>query len=235
MDDPFNQTRSCGRIFHDFSYLVTLINPKKIYDPILDFAAGNGWITELLSLMGFYSVAFDIHFDCDDIKEKRLKSNLRIDEKKFNFVRGDGHNMPFRNKTFGTIVTFDSLHHMHTYEIVFYEFYRILQNKGRAIFVEPGARHSKSPETIKFLETMKHDPTWLEKDVILDEIDNIAKKVGFKNGISIIPAQHPLSLSIYNMKDWNNFRDNKSNLRDIFCNKLYNDNYNERVIFYVEK
>jgi ubiquinone/menaquinone biosynthesis C-methylase UbiE len=45
---------------------------------------------------------------------------------------------------------------MHTYSLVFEEFFRVLSPGGRAIFVEPGARHSKSPETIAFLESQKN-------------------------------------------------------------------------------
>ena len=39
--------------------------------------------------------------------------------------------------------------------------------------VEPGARHSTSPETIAFVEAQKkHDPNWIERDVVLEEIDH---------------------------------------------------------------
>lgn len=167
------------------------MNPDKLNDPVLDFAAGNAWVTEFLVLMGFRATAFDIHPNLEEIRKKRLASNPRISGDRFDIAQGDGHDMPFKRLSFGTILTFDSLHHMHDYDLVFKEFYRVLQKQGRAIFVEPGARHSKSPETIKFMKTMKHDPTWIERDVILDDIDEVAKKAGFKNGIKIIPSQHP--------------------------------------------
>lgn len=204
-------------------------------EPVLDFAAGSAWVTEFLVLMGFRATAFDIKDNLKEIRKKRINSNLRIKKKNFKYAQGDGHNMPFKSDSFGTILTFDSLHHMHDYDKVFSEFYRVIQESGRAIFVEPGARHSKSEETIKFLKTMEHDPTWIERDVVLDSINEIAKNAGFKNGIRIIPTQHPLALTEYNMEQWNIFKENKDNIRNDFCNKLFDINYNERVIFYVQK
>lgn len=233
--EPFNQPRSSGRIFHDFSFLILLMNQEKLNEPVLDFAAGSAWVSEFLVLMGFECVAFDIHPNLENIRKQRIESNPKLNKEKFHVKQGDGHEMPFENSTFGSILTFDSLHHMHDYNKVFEEFYRVLQKKGRAIFVEPGARHSKSPETIAFLKVMEHDPTWIERDVVLDEIDSIAKKAGFKKGVTIIPTQHPLSQTRFTMNEWNEFRDDKGASRKRFCDKFFNDNYNERIVFYVEK
>jgi ubiquinone/menaquinone biosynthesis C-methylase UbiE len=125
---------------------------------------------------------------------------------------------------------------MHDYPKVFSEFFRVLQVGGRGIFVEPGARHSSSPETMAFVEAQKkHDPTWIERDVILEEIDHIARDSGFKLGLSIIPMPHPLALQIYSMADWKQFRDGDNLQRLRLTDQLAQLNYWDRVIFYVDK
>ena len=125
--------------------------------------------------MGFQTVAFDIHGDLKVCLENRVKADSRIKECLLSFAHGDGHDMPFESGVFGHLLCYDTLHHMQDYAKVFSEFFRVLRSGGRAIFVEPGARHSSSPETVAFINAhKKHDPIWIERDVILEEIDQIA-------------------------------------------------------------
>ena len=196
------------------------MNQKKLNEPVLDFGAGNAWVSEFFVLMDFECVAFDINPKLKSWRKQRIALNPKLNKEKFHVKLGDGHEMPFENSTFGSILTFDSLHHMHDYNKIFEEFHRVLQKKGRAIFVEPGARHSKSADTIAYLKTMEHDPSWIERDVVLDEINSIAKKAGFEKGITIVPTQHPLSQTRFKMNEWNEFRDDKGSARKSFCEKF---------------
>ena len=144
--------------------------------------------------------------------------------------------MPFEPATFGHLLCYDTLHHMHNYQQVFAEFYRVLQAGGRGIFVEPGASHSSSPETLDFVKGQKkHDPNWIERDVVLEEIDEIAQNVGFSSGLNIVPMPHPLSLQSYSMKEFTQFRADEGLERLRFTDQLASLNYFNRVIFYVEK
>jgi ubiquinone/menaquinone biosynthesis C-methylase UbiE len=125
---------------------------------------------------------------------------------------------------------------MHDYPQVFLEFFRILRKGGRGIFVEPGARHSSSPETIAFVEAQKkHDPNWIERDVVLEEIDKIAREVGFKKGLTIVPMPHPSNLIEYSVDDWTKFRAGETLKQLKFTDHLSTINYWDRVIFYVDK
>ena len=81
---------------------------------------------------------------------------------------------------FGHVCSFDSLHHMHAYAQTLAEMARVLAPGGRAVFVEPGAQHSRSPETVAFLRTIPPgDPDWIERDVVLEEIDAWPARAGF--------------------------------------------------------
>ena len=106
---------------------------------------------------------------------------------------------------------------------------------GRGIFVEPGARHSTSPETVAFLETKKHDPSWIERDVVLEEIDQIARAAGFTSGLCIVPMPHSLAPQAYSMEAWSLFRDGDELERLRLTDQLASLNYWDRVIFYFDK
>jgi len=236
MAEPFTAGRSAPRLLFDFSVMASLLKPSVLEWPILDFGAGTGWVSEFCARMGFQSVAFDIHGDLQACLENRAKADCRIDERLLGFAHGDGHAMPFETDVFGHLLCYDTLHHMHDYPKVFSEYFRVLKKGGRAIFVKPGAQHSTSPETIAFVEAQKqHDPSWIERDVVLEEIDQIARDAGFKTGVSVVPMPHPLALQVYSMKDWSQFMDGDTRQRLRLTDRLASINYRDRVIFYVDK
>lgn len=234
--EPFTAGRATSRLLFDFSVMMSLLKLSALKWPILDFGAGTGWISEFCARMGFQVVAFDIHGDLKSCLEKRAQADFRINENFLSFAHGDGHNMPFDTNVFGHLLCYDTLHHMHDYQKVFSEFFRVLKKGGRGIFVEPGAHHSSSTETIAFVEAQKkHDPLWIERDVVLEEIDQIARNAGFKEGLSIVPMFHPLVLQKYSMAEWKQFREGDMLLRSRLVDQLGEVNYWERIIFYVDK
>ena len=100
---------------------------------------------------------------------------------------------------------------------------------------EPGARQSTSPETVAFVEDQnKHDPSWLERDVVHEEIGHITRAVGFESGLRIVPMPHPLAPQAYSMEAWSWFRDWNRVERLRLTDQLASINYWDRVIFYVD-
>lgn len=234
--EPFTATREASRLLFDFSVMASLLKPSILDLPILDFGAGTGWVSEFAARMGLSTVAFDIHGDLQACLENRAQADSRIDERLLNFAHGDGHAMPFESNVFGHLLCYDALHHMHDYSKVFSEFFRVLHVGGRGIFVEPGARHSTSAATVAFVEAQKkHDPSWIERDVVLEEIDQIAREAGFMAGLSIVPMPHPAALQTYTMDEWKQFRDGDTLQRLRLTDQLADLNYWDRVIFTVDK
>lgn len=235
LNEPFTNGRASSRLLFDFSIMSALMKDSLFHLPILDFGAGSGWISEFCVRMGYQTIAFDIHGKLKEHLEGRAQADCRINSNLLLFSHGDGHAMPFESNFFGHLLCYDTLHHMHDYPKVFLEFFRVIKKGGRAIFVEPGARHSSSPETIAYLECKKQDPSWIERDVILEEIDQIAKKTGFKSGLRIVPMPHPLALQIYSIETWSKFRTGDVMERLRFTDQLAYLNYWDRVIFFLDK
>lgn len=236
--EPFTGGRETPRLLFDFSIMLSLLRPNSSDFPVLDFGAGTGWISEFCVRMGFQTVAFDIHKDLLTCLKERAMADYRINEKLLSFAQGDGHNMPFETETFGHLLCYDTLHHMHDYQKVFAEFFRVLKLGGRAIFVEPGSRHSSSPETIEFIKSQKlKNPNWdwIERDVVLEEINQIAHASGFKNGISIVPTTNPFVHQVYSMEEWSLFRSGDMLQQLRIIDQMSHINYCDRVIFYVDK
>jgi len=236
LNEPFGVGRDTARLFFDFSVMLSAFTDHRNLR-VLDFACGTGWISELLCKAGFDVTGVDIDANAESVFAERLKADKRIDPERFRFHRADGHRLPFDDGRFGHLVCFDSLHHMADYRKTFFEMFRILDNRGRAVFVEPGAKHSSSRQTRNFVEQWKkNDPTWLEKDVVLEEISALAKETGFKEA-RIIPHLFPNSQS-YRVDDWIRFVKHKQingPLGRGYLSHLANLNYDGRIIFYLEK
>jgi len=236
LNEPFGVGRNAGRLLFDFAAMLSAFADHD-NNHVLDFGCGTGWISEFLCRAGFDVTGVDINTNSEEIFGKRLQTDKRITPSRFRFRHADGHRLSFNDGTFGHLVCFDSLHHMADYRKVFAEMYRVLDPHGRAVFVEPGARHSSSNETREFVEKYKKDdPTWLEKDVILEEIFALAKEVGFQDA-KILPHLLP-NMKIYDMEEWIQFAKGKKVggvLGIDYMRHLADLNYNGRIIFYLQK
>jgi SAM-dependent methyltransferase/glycosyltransferase involved in cell wall biosynthesis len=148
-------------------------------DHVLDFGAGSCFVSELLNRFGYLTVALDIDRDLLAIGQERLAMDSRCDRERSQFVAGDGMQLPFQDASFDGLVCMNALHHMPDYRATLAEMFRVLKPGGRAVFSEPGEEHSKSPESILAMEQYGA----LEKDVVLSEIYDLAKAVGFRRMI----------------------------------------------------
>ena len=148
-------------------------------DQVLDFGAGSCYVSELLNRFGYLTVALDNDQEVLAIGRERLALDPRCDREHARFVTGDGMCLPFRDASFDGIVCMNALHHMPDYRATLAEMYRVLKAGGRAAFSEPGEEHSKSPEAILAREQYGA----LEKDIVLAEIYQLARNVGFRRMI----------------------------------------------------
>lgn len=235
LNEPFKVGRDESRLLFDVGIAFSCIKKNSTNNKILDFASGTGWISEWLNRMGFDVVACDIFKDFASVGKQRFSLDQRLNSDLISFVICHGENIAFKNHSFANIICFDSLHHMTDYSKTLHEMHRILIPGGRAIFIEPGAMHSKSKETIEFLATYREQlgPYWIERDVILEEIFQISQQCGFQR-MKIKPFLFP-SMCDYSFEEWIKFRNGNYELTELYLIQLKDLNYNGRLCFYFEK
>jgi ubiquinone/menaquinone biosynthesis C-methylase UbiE len=231
--EPFDVDRDISRLLFDFSILISCIR-KTDNMKILDFAGGTGWVAEYLNRAGFDVYIFDIAPSTVRCVESRIQADLRVDGTRLHSAVCNAHQLSiYENNYFGNIVCFDSLHHMVDFDAVFSEMFRVLEPGGRAAFVEPGARHAESKETKDFIKKYKaDDPDWIERSIVLEEINDIACGAGFR-ALRIKPFLLPSDVDFV-LDEWRDFAKNQRG-REKYFSRLQSFNSNERVIFYVEK
>lgn len=224
--------RDQSRLIFDFAVGLSCFDDGQPNRRVLDFACGTGWTSEWLNRVGFDVHAFDV--DPAAIKEADLRPSLdpRIDSSRFHTSVGDGHELSFPDAHFGHVFCFDSLHHMKDYDQVFRDMYRVLVPGGRAIFVEPGSRHSTSEETQRFLREHPIGDWWIEKDVDLLSIWNQIPAIGFSE-LWVKPFMLP-SMVQFSFVNWYNILDNPIGI-DNYMRELRRFVYEDRVVFYFVK
>lgn len=232
-DEPFGQGRETARLLYDFGAMASCMKPEMRREAVLDFGAGTGWISEFLARMGFRVTAFDIHGDLENCLAQRTASDVRIDGSLMSFAHGDGHAMPFADQSFGQLLCYDTLHHMHDFDAVFAEFARVLKPGGRAIFVEPGATHSTNPYTVAAMAQADFPDGWIERDIVIEEIDGCAARAGFAD-MQIVPMQHPSRMMTFPIAVWRAYRAKDERLRAAVADEVSDLNYNDRVVFYFD-
>lgn len=234
VDEPFSRAGEAARLVCDFGAMISCLLPSPPNPRVMDLGAGSGWLTEWLSRLGLETHAVDVSADVGNCLALRIRHDGRLQPERLRFQMADGHDLPFEDGFLGQSCCFDSLHHMRDYAKIIAELARVLAPGGRAIFVEPGARHSKSPETIRFIqEYKKDDPDWIERDVVLEEINALARGSGF--GELVIRPQLLPNLREYRLSAWQRFRAGDAALQRDYIEMLKLINYDERLVFYLDK
>lgn len=230
---PFGQVgRNAVRLLFDFSTGLGCLSEEPINRRVLDFACGTGWVSEWLCRIGYEVHGFDYDEGCVQKAQERATLDKRLDPARMTFCAADGHNLPYEDNFFGQTFCFDSLHHMADYGKVFAELHRVTAPGGRCVFVEPGARHSTSPETIRFLKEHKKPDWWIEKDVPLLEVRDHALSAGFSEP-RVKPFLLPGQLD-FSVIDWFHILDNTEG-RENYTQAWRRSCWDDRVVFYMDK
>lgn len=221
--------KQSGRFIFDFSVIALSLElpPNSL---ILDFAAGSCWVSEWLHQLGFRTISFDVSLtNLKYGKERFSGNNRKYSEFSYYFVCADGEKLPFRNGMFDAVVCFNALHHMPSYENVLHELYRILKPEGKALFSEPGLIHADSPLSKREVEEFMS----VEKSINIDEIFDIASRVGFKK-MMIKPVVYPDCVG-FEFHQWKQMEIHQKELVNGFITHLTNTIRDWHPIFILNK
>ena len=234
VNEPFNEGRNAARLVFDFGAMLACFSPSPPNLRALDFCSGSGWIAEWLNRLGYAVWAIDLSADAGEVLKLRAGLDARVQPDRLAFAAGDAHRLPFEDGFFSHVCSFDSLHHMRDYDRTLAEMARVLAPGGRAIFVEPGSRHATAPETLQFVKEFKSDdPDWIERDVVLEEIDSLARRAGFSE--LVIRPLLPAGLREYPLWSWQRFRKGDGHMAADYLEVLRAVNYEAHLVFYLQK
>ncbi|MBN1291479.1 MAG: methyltransferase domain-containing protein [Candidatus Latescibacteria bacterium] len=130
-----------------FQTIVSLV-PRGGVSRVLDIGSGSGWLSEMLFRRGFSVHAVDLGFDSIKRASLRIKKNIenqhginntgRNNLNKFiDFTLADIYRLPYREKTFDTVVASEIIEHLDKPQQAFSEISRILRPEGYFIISTP--------------------------------------------------------------------------------------------------
>ena len=143
---------------------------------VLDFGAGTCWTSRFLCQMGLEVTAADVSPTALRIGEELFRRQPPIGEHPApRFLLFDGHRLDMSDGSVDRVLCLDAFHHVPNQREVLGELARVLRDGGVAGFSEPGAEHSRSPQSQYEMRTFGV----VENDIRVEEIWEHARAVGF--------------------------------------------------------
>lgn len=161
---------------------------------IVDFGAGTAWLSKILAYLDCEVIAVDLSRIALELGRKVIEKDNFADELKISYVTYDGVRIPLPDAHVERICCFDAFHHVADQRATLREFFRIMKPGAIAAFHEPGPTHSHSADAQ--YEMANHGV--IENDIRIEEIEAIAKDVGFSDLKVAWYPQTPLLLDIGN-------------------------------------
>jgi|YNPMSStandDraft_1061717.scaffolds.fasta_scaffold01332_9 ubiquinone/menaquinone biosynthesis C-methylase UbiE len=131
---------------------------------VLDAACGSGYGSYFLSLFANFVYAVDLNNEVINQNCKKYQNN------NLKYIYSSVENLPFEDKYFDVIVSFETIEHVKDYYKVMLEFKRVLKNDGLLIISTP----NKKISDINKIDNPFHAKEFYE-DEFIDLINNFFK------------------------------------------------------------
>jgi SAM-dependent methyltransferase len=166
---------------------------------VLDFGAGTGWTSRLLTQLGCEVIVCDVSATALDVARQLFKRNpVAGAQPEPAFLKFDGRRIDLPDASVDRIVCIDAFHHVPNPREVLGEFGRILRSGGLAGFQEPGPNHSKDPQS----QFEMRNYTVIENDIRMGDIAGWADEAGFSDIKLAVFTPHPFHTSIEQFTDY---------------------------------
>lgn len=167
-DKPFSHF-TCSKNLVDLGIIMALLPQPPAR--LLDLGCGTGWTSAFFARRGYSVTGQDIAPDMIDYAERNRD---RYEAKSLDFIISDYESMKF-DEPFDCAVFYDSLHHAVDERAALLSVYRALRPGGILVTHEPGAGHSKSPDSLRAMELFGVT----EKDMPPYHIRDLGMEIGF--------------------------------------------------------
>jgi SAM-dependent methyltransferase len=142
---------------------------------VLDFGAGTGWATRILTQMGCAVTSVDVSKTALGLGAQLLEDLPVVgDHHPPEFLRFDGRRLPLDDGSVDRVFCFDAFHHVPNPAEVLAEIGRVLRDGGIAGFNEPGPNHSRTPQS----QFEMRNYTVVENDILMHDIRDWAEAAG---------------------------------------------------------
>ena len=191
LSKPFASLHEAPSLLINFAHLIQGLHLVPGLT-VLDFGAGSCWASRLLNQMGCSVISLDASYTALTIG-KKLTSRQPIFGKQpeHTFLQFNGRTIDLPDDSVDRVFCYDAFHHVPNQLEVLREMCRVLRKGGIAGFSEPGPDHSESPQA---QEEMRNHRV-VENDIVIGDIFEQAKKVGFTDMRLLIYSLEPIVAS----------------------------------------
>lgn len=143
---------------------------------VLDFGAGTGWTSRMLTQLGCRVIVCDVSAAALDVaRERFVRQPVAGPQPEPEFLVFDGRRIDLPDASVDRILCIDAFHHVPNPAHVLAEMGRVLAPGGVAGFQEPGPNHSQVAQSQ--FEMKQH--TVIENDILMRDVERWARDAGF--------------------------------------------------------
>lgn len=143
---------------------------------VLDFGAGTGWTSRMLTQLGCQVIVCDVSAAALDVaRELFVRQPVAGTQPEPEFLQFDGQRLDLPDGSVDRILCIDAFHHVPNPAHVLAEMGRVLAAGGVAGFQEPGPNHSKVSQS----QFEMKQYTVIENDIIMGDVERWAHDAGF--------------------------------------------------------
>jgi SAM-dependent methyltransferase len=182
---PFSHF-TCSKNLVDLGIIMALMPSPPAR--VLDLGCGTGWTSAFFARRGYRVTGQDIAPDMISYAERNRERYGAAD---LDFVLSDYESLNF-SELFDCAVFYDSLHHATDEKSALETVHRALRPGGVLITHEPGAGHSKSPDSLRAMKL--YGVT--EKDMAPSHIRDLCREIGYSR-FEFLPDPTLAIIAIY--------------------------------------
>jgi SAM-dependent methyltransferase len=143
---------------------------------VLDFGAGSGWTSWLLSQLGCHVIVSDVSAVALQMAAERYARLPLIGKvPEPSFLRFDGRRLDLDDAAVDRIACNDAFHHVPNPSDVLREFARVLKPGGVCVMAEPGPEHATLPQS----QAEMRNHRVIERNIVVEDLAEQAKDAGF--------------------------------------------------------
>ena len=166
---------------------------------VLDFGAGTGWTSRILTQLGYEVVVCDVSRTALDVARQMFERQpVAGTQPEPSFLHFDGHRFDLEDESIDRIFCIDAFHHIPNPAQVLAEMGRVLKQGGVAGFQEPGPNHSKMAQSQFEMKQF----TVIENDIIMADIERWSRSGGFTDLKLAVFSSDPFHTSITGYNDF---------------------------------